>query len=82
MPPFLMNFSSWNCQDLGRASAVRGLKSLVQNSSSLGLFLIETKVDGAKMTKIAKGLPFDNFTFVEAEQRVGGLAFFWKSETG
>nr|XP_048336943.1 uncharacterized protein LOC107411956 [Ziziphus jujuba var. spinosa] len=48
----------------------------------LGLFLIETKSSIGKMEKLVKGLPFDNHTVVEADNRAGGLALFWNSALG
>ncbi|XP_060675826.1 uncharacterized protein LOC132805080 [Ziziphus jujuba] len=74
-----MSLVLWNCRGLGKASAVRDLKCLIRKSSSLGLFLMETKSDKMKMTKVARGSSFDNLEVVEATRRAGGLALFWSS---
>lgn len=73
-----MNVLSWNCRELGRPSAVRGLRGLIQSSSPWGLFLFETKVKMVKMKRIVRSLHYDHSHFVEARNGAGGLALLWK----
>nr|XP_048317979.1 uncharacterized protein LOC125418477 [Ziziphus jujuba var. spinosa] len=75
-----MSIISWKCRGLGRAKVVRGLKSLVRKSSPAALFLIETKVSEDKLSKIGKGLPFDNVSAISASNSAGGIALLWSNE--
>lgn len=75
-----MKLMSWNCQGLGRTSAVHGLCVLVKISSLFSFFFIETKANLSRMNKVAKSLRFDNMHIAEGSNSRVGLALFWKDE--
>uniref|UniRef100_A0A2N9HCL8 Reverse transcriptase domain-containing protein n=1 Tax=Fagus sylvatica TaxID=28930 RepID=A0A2N9HCL8_FAGSY len=67
-------------EGLGNPKAVRALHSMVKMKGPKVLFLLETKLDGARMEVVRVKLGFDNVFSVPSLGRSGGLALLWKNE--
>jgi len=77
-----MNLLCWNCRGLGNPWTVRELHSLVKNKKPNFLFLIETKVYSGALQRIRLRLGYEGMIHVDPVGRSGGLAFFWRSDSG
>jgi predicted AAA+ superfamily ATPase len=78
--PEAMKLLSWNCRGLGKPSAVRALKKLLQSHKPDIVFLTETKLQTSEIHKSLKttGDMFPNSCIVDCtisnSNRSGGLA--------
>jgi exonuclease III len=84
--PAVMKVLSWNCRGLGKATAIRALKKLLQTHKPDVIFLMETKFTQADFQKRCKlsGDTFPNSFIVNCcistSNRSGGLAMFWTND--
>jgi exonuclease III len=67
----------WNCQGLGRDSAVGELRWLVKQYRPSLLFLSETKMRDDSVRKFMWSLGFSGCFAINSEGRSGGLVLFW-----
>lgn len=74
-----MSLISWNCQGLGRPTAISDLKYLIRNYNPAILFLSETIVLTNKIEEFKYLLGYDSCFDVDRVGRSGGLAMFWHS---
>ncbi|KAK9288102.1 hypothetical protein L1049_016549 [Liquidambar formosana] len=70
---------SWNCRGLARPSAVRNLWALVRDLHPDIVFLAETKVKDAKVTRTLSDLGFPNLVSVPPINLAGGLCLGWRN---
>lgn len=69
----------WNCWGMGQPSAVRILRNYVISHRPSVIFLSEVKNSNIDIVgRLMGSLGFDNFEFVPARGRSGGLLFGWK----
>lgn len=76
-----MKILSWNCRELGHPDSVLYLKSVIRQKQSDCMFLIETKVNKAKMDQKCRSLNFKNLLILEAMRIAGEIALMWIEET-
>jgi len=74
-----MNIISWNCCGLGNVKAVPEIKDLVCVYKPDIVILIETLVNGNKITDLCYSIGFDNHFSVDRIGRSGGLAILWRN---
>jgi exonuclease III len=81
-----MKILSWNCRGLGKHSAVRALRQLVQLHHPSIVFLSKTKLQNSDFTHITNsfGNSLTNHFVVDCilseRNRRGGLAMFWTND--
>lgn len=71
-----MKLLAWNYQGLGRPSADRALRDIMK--TMVGIFLMETTIGCAFVSRVLKKVGFSFFIFVPPLDRRGGLAFCWR----
>ena len=69
----------WNCRGLGNLRTEKELGVFVRAKDPSVMFLAETWSDEARLKDIKQKLEFDQVFVVPKENRVGGLALFWKN---
>lgn len=68
----------WNCRGLGRAAAIRHLRSLISSHQPDFIFLSETKCNSSfDMSSLSISLSFDRVEFVPSRGTAGGLVLMW-----
>ncbi|XP_043720930.1 uncharacterized protein LOC122668429 [Telopea speciosissima] len=72
-----MRLISWNCQGLGSPRSVRALKNLLKSEKSDVIFLMETKSQLSRMSRIQRSLKLNNLFTVDATGTARGLALLW-----
>lgn len=72
-----MSLLSWNCQGIGGPRKQEFLTKLLQAMRSNICFLSETKCSTKKSKKVFEKMPLQNFAFVPARGRSGGLCLMW-----
>jgi hypothetical protein len=73
---------SWNCRGLGNPRTVRDLCHLVKTKQPSLLFLMETISERQKLERLWVQLGFVGMFAMDPVGRSGGLALFWKEDTG
>jgi exonuclease III len=81
-----MKILSWNCRGLGKPSAIRALKKLIQSHHPDIVFLMETKFLNSDFHNRFK-MPGDTLLnscivdcSISSSNRSGGLALFWSKD--
>ena len=75
-----MRILSWNCKGLGNSSTVQHGKKSAQHWNPDFLFLLETRLQDGRGTKILSNWGFTGTTEVARIGLSGGLALGWHSE--
>ena len=75
-----MRILSWNCKGLGNSSTVQHGKKIAQHWNPDFLFLLETRLQDGRGTKILSNWGFTGTTEVARIGLSGGLALGWHSE--
>lgn len=70
-----------NCRGLGQTQAVKDLRALIRRFSHRVVFLSETERSKLEMEEITKVLGDFYSVFVEARERVGGMALLCNKRT-
>uniref|UniRef100_A0A2N9ESV5 Endonuclease/exonuclease/phosphatase domain-containing protein n=1 Tax=Fagus sylvatica TaxID=28930 RepID=A0A2N9ESV5_FAGSY len=79
-PPVPMSILAWNCRRLGNPCIVQELFRLVWEQDLLVLFVVETRLDTARLEVLQCRLKFSSKLVVSRREHGGGLALFWKQE--
>ena len=74
-----MNIISWNGCGLGNVKAIPEIKDLVRVYKPDIVILIETLVNGNKISDLCYSIGFDNHFSVDRIGRSGGLAILWRN---
>lgn len=72
-----MSMLSWNLRGLGNHRSVQVLKDLLHFKRPKIVFVMETKINGARLNYICDVLGFNNFFAVDSIGLSGGLGLFW-----
>jgi exonuclease III len=81
-----MKLLSWNCRGLGKPTAIRALKNLIQTHKPDVIFLMETKfiqTDFQKRCKLSGDIYPNSYIVnccISTSNRSGGLAMFWTKD--
>ena len=75
-----MNLLCWNCRGIGNLLTKQELGDLIQAKNPLGVFLVKTWLDKARLKDIKVKLNFGGMIEVCRDMRGGGIAIFWKKD--
>jgi hypothetical protein len=75
-----MSYIAWNCRGLGNPCTVQELFCLVREQDPLILFVVETRLDEARLEVLRCKLHFSSKLVVSRREQGGGLTLFWKQE--
>lgn len=76
-----MSLISWNCRGIGGPRKQQFLKALLRSTNANICFIAETKCSFHKTVNIFQQMPLENFSFVLAYGRSGGLVLMWDRGT-
>ncbi|XP_074326720.1 uncharacterized protein LOC141664667 [Apium graveolens] len=77
-----MSLLAWNCRGLAKPRAVQFLKETNNFYRSSVVFLFKTLVKSNKIVDVCKKISFAGYFAVDVQGHGGGLALFWKNESG
>ncbi|GMJ06057.1 hypothetical protein HRI_004274900 [Hibiscus trionum] len=76
-----MKLLSWNVRGLGQSRTVNRLKNMLRDVNPAVVFLIETKLQSARMEGIRKLCGYNNGIDVASIGRSGGLSMAWRTNS-
>ena len=75
-----MSLICWNCRGLGNPCIEDQLAEIVRAKDPSVLFIAETWVDEARLTRFQNRIKWKNKFIVPRKDKAGGLVLFWKEE--
>lgn len=75
-----MSCLGYNCRGLGNHLTVRELRNVVKREVPTLLFVMETKIGGKRVEKLANSLGFGGSFAVDSDGLSGGIGLFWRTD--